>query len=257
MKNMSDKHVPNLIERFILNIRRHETPGYLKIYRILKTLNRLEFPMIRPLHALLYAERKIRISFVRWFFVKVYYEPLFKSQCVHVGKNFKILRGTIQGIPYLNGKLYIEIGDNVTLHSVITFSGSKVFDRPLLKIGNSSYLGSRVSISVANVVSIGDHCYIANDVIIRDNDGHPRDYMERRNNYPVRKEDVKPVKIGNDVWIGSNVIVLKGITIGDRAIVATGSVVTKDVASDSIVAGNPARLINIDDRSKPVDAPSV
>lgn len=257
MKTKTERHSPNLIDRFMLKIRRHETPAYLKLYTFLKTLNRMEFPLIRPFHSILYAERKMRISLFRWLFVKIYYEPIFKSQCVHVGRNFKILRGAIQGIPYLNGKLYIEIGDNVTLHSVITFSGSKVFERPTLRIGNSSYLGSRVSVYVANEVSIGDDCYIANDVIIRDNDGHPRDYMERRNNHPVCKEDVKPVKIGNDVWIGSNVIILKGVTIGDRAIVATGSVVTKDVASDSIVAGNPARMIIKDDRSKPVDAPSV
>lgn len=53
----------------------------------------------------------------------------------------------------------------------------------------------------------------------------------------------KPVRIGNDVWIGARVIVLAGLTIGDHAIVGAGSIVTRDVPKGAIVAGNPAKLI--------------
>jgi maltose O-acetyltransferase len=52
-----------------------------------------------------------------------------------------------------------------------------------------------------------------------------------------------PTKIGRDVWIGANAVVLGGVTIGDGAVVAAGSVVTKDVEPGAIVVGNPARLV--------------
>ncbi len=232
-----------LINRIILNIRRHETSFYTQLYVLLKALNRLELPLIRPLHSFLYNERKIRIGFFRWLGVKCYYEPLFKSQCVAVGRNFKIVRGVIQGIPYMTGKLYIEIGDNVTLHSVVTFAADKVYDHPMLKIGNNTYIGSRTNIAVAKEVTIGDNCFLADNIIIRDNDGHPLDYLQRRNNMPVREGDIKPVHIGNDVWIGSNVIISKGVTIGNRSIISNHSLVTHDVPPDTIVGGIPAKTI--------------
>ena len=58
---------------------------------------------------------------------------------------------------------------------------------------------------------------------------------------PVDKEDVLPVKIGNNVWIGSNCVILKGVVIGDNSIVSTHSVVTREVLSNCIYAGYPAR----------------
>ncbi|MEN6616248.1 MAG: acyltransferase [Syntrophorhabdus sp.] len=231
------------IGSFILKIRRRETPFYRRLYAILIKLNRLEFPFIRPLHALMYQERKVRILFFRWLSVKLYYEPLFKSQCVSVGRNFKIIRGALQGIPYMSGKLFIEIGDNVTLHSVITFAGNKVYDQPKLKIGNNTYIGARNNFAVAQEITIGNNCYFADDIIVRDNDGHPVDYLQRRANMPVSRHDVKPVRIGDDVWIGSNVTILKGVTIGDRAIVAAHSLVKSDVPPDTVVGGNPAKVI--------------
>ena len=96
---------------------------------------------------------------------------------------------------------------------------------------------------MAKEVLIGNNCYLADNIIIRDNDGHPVDYMQRRENQSVSKDDVKPVRVGDDVWIGSHSIILKGINIGDGAIVASGSVVSKDVEPFTIVGGNPAIVI--------------
>ena len=231
------------LHSFMLRIRRRETPFYSALYGFLKYLARLELPCIKPVHVLLYGERHVRLTFFRWLSVKVYYEPLFKSKCVRVGENFRIVRGKLQGIPYISGNLFIEIGDNVTLHSVITFAANKVFDRPTLSIGNNTYLGSRVSISVAKDVTIGNYCHLADDIIVRDNDGHPVDYRERRLNKPVQKQDVKPVRIGNDVWIGSKSVILKGVTIGDGAIIGSGSIVTRSIPKFTVAAGNPARVI--------------
>jgi len=231
------------VNRIILKIRRKETPFYSRVNRFLKAVMRLEMPLIRPVHGFLYRERLFRITAFRWLGVKLYYEPLFKSQCLRVGNNFRIVRGKLQGIPLILGKPLIEIGDDVTIHSVITFAAGKVFDEPIIRIGNNSYIGSRVSISVAKEVSIGDNCYIADNIIIRDNDGHPIDKKKRYEEQPVIEEDVKPVKIGGHVWIGSGSIILKGVQIHEGAIVGSGSVVTRDVPPFSIVAGNPAKVV--------------
>jgi maltose O-acetyltransferase len=56
-------------------------------------------------------------------------------------------------------------------------------------------------------------------------------------------EDVREVRIGNNVWIGSGAVILKGVTIGDRAVVGARAVITSDVPSDVVMAGNPARII--------------
>ena len=103
---------------FTLKIRRRETPFYARLYNLLKWITRIEVPCIKPVHAFLYRERMIRRTFFWWLGLKLYYEPLFKSQCVQVGKNFRIIRGNLQGIPYVAGKPCIEIGNNVTLHSI-------------------------------------------------------------------------------------------------------------------------------------------
>ncbi len=68
---------------------------------------------------------------------------------------------------------------------------------------------------------------------------HPRDPQVRRSGL----EFGRPVTIGADVWIGGGAILLPGITVGDGAVIGAGSVVTKDVARDAVVAGNPARAI--------------
>ena len=66
---------------------------------------------------------------------------------------------------------------------------------------------------------------------------HPLDAETRRSGL----ESARPIRIGNDVWIGGGAIVLPGVTIGDRSVIAAGSVVTRDVPADTLVAGNPAR----------------
>lgn len=67
---------------------------------------------------------------------------------------------------------------------------------------------------------------------------HPLDAVERRG-----KETARPIVIGDDVWIGGGAIVLAGVTVGDRSVIGAGSVVTRDVPSDVVVVGNPARVV--------------
>ncbi len=84
---------------------------------------------------------------------------------------------------------------------------------------------------------------IGGGVRIQDNDGHPLDPEARRRGEKVPESAIKPVVIGCNVWLGARATILKGVTIGDNAVVATGSVVTRDVAANTVVAGVPARAV--------------
>ena len=103
-----------------------------------------------------------------------------------------------------------------------------------LRLGGG-YISNDVRISCHDSINIGKNVAIAAEVIIRDSDNHEISY----NGY----EKTKPIVIGNHVWIGMRAMILKGVTIGDGAIIAAGSVVTKDVPANSLVGGVPAKII--------------
>ncbi len=100
---------------------------------------------------------------------------------------------------------------------------------------NGGFINEGVEITCASKITIGKDCAIARDVVIRDYDGHTIEQP----NYKIAKEIV----IGEHVWIGNRAMILKGVTIGDGAIIAAGSIVTKDVPAGTIVAGIPAKVI--------------
>ncbi len=116
-------------------------------------------------------------------------------------------------------------------------SDIRVFDNANLSIG-SGYLNGFVQIVCAKDIKIGENVAIARDVIIRDTDAHKIE--------DGKHEEKKEVVIGNHVWIGTRAIIMKGVHIGDGAIVAAGAIVTKDVPPNSIVAGVPAKVIKSD-----------
>jgi galactoside O-acetyltransferase len=119
-----------------------------------------------------------------------------------------------------------------------------------IRIGSRTFVG-RSTIICATGVTIGDDVLISWGCQIVDHDSHALIWVHRASDvqswYEGRKDWSKvptaPVVIGNRVWIGFNVLVLKGVHVGDGAVVAAGSVVTRDVPANSLVGGNPARII--------------
>lgn len=104
--------------------------------------------------------------------------------------------------------------------------------------GENLYINHNCTILDAAKVEFGD------DVFVGPNCGfytacHPIDYITRNKGL----EYAKSIKIGNNVWIGGNVVVLPGVTIGDNVVIGAGSVVNKDIQSDSVAVGNPCRVI--------------
>ena len=104
-----------------------------------------------------------------------------------------------------------------------------------IKLGKNTFVNYNCSFLDNGGIEIGDNTLIGPDCHILTSQ-HPIDYMERRQ--PV--ENSYRIRLGNDCWLGANVTVCPGVTIGDRVIVAAGSVVIRDVPSDMMVAGNPA-----------------
>jgi acetyltransferase-like isoleucine patch superfamily enzyme len=114
------------------------------------------------------------------------------------------------------------------------FSGATVGIQSGATLTLGSGFANRHSwISCGCEITIGEQVFIADQVIIRDWDGHTI----------VGRANKAPIRIGNHVWIGMRSIILKGVTIGDGAVVAAGAVVTKDVPGGSVVAGNPAKVV--------------
>lgn len=113
----------------------------------------------------------------------------------------------------------------------------RIFQGATLTIG-SGYMNAGAQIRCQNRISIGNNVAIARDVIVMDTDAHPLIYPDRHEIHSA-----KPVVIGNNVWVGTRAIILKGVTIGDGAVIAAGAVVVKDVPSRTLVAGVPATVI--------------
>ena len=140
----------------------------------------------------------------------------------------------------------LSVGEKSIVHARL------FYERPgaVIKIGARTYIGRSTIISSDGVI-VGDDVLISWDVTIVDHDSHPISFEDRRDDvlrwYEGNKDWTlvphEKVKIGNRVWIGFGATILKGVEIGEEAVVAAQSVVTKSVASREVVAGNPARLI--------------
>jgi maltose O-acetyltransferase len=109
----------------------------------------------------------------------------------------------------------------------------------VIRIGRHCALSNNVSIIAVESVEIGDDCLIGDLVSIMDSDFHGIAPDQRRTG-PIQ---TVPVKLGNNVWLGSRVIVQKGVTIGTNSIVAPNAVVTSSIPANAIAAGIPARVI--------------
>ncbi|TKT87649.1 acyltransferase [Dyadobacter frigoris] len=149
----------------------------------------------------------------------------------------------------LNDPTKIVVGDQTFVRGelhVFGYGGE-------ITIGNRCFIGEGSRIWSGNKISIGNDVLISHNVNIIDTNSHEMDHIERAEGfvhlinvgYPKGPVNINtaPIIIGNNVWINFNSIILKGVNIGDGAIIAAGSLVTKDVPAFTVVGGNPARVI--------------
>ncbi|MFY0253347.1 acyltransferase [Chitinophaga sp. 30R24] len=155
------------------------------------------------------------------------------------------------------GKKFLKVGKDSVLNCEVIFESGE----GKVVVGDRVFIGGGQIISRSKI-EFEDDIFVAWGGCIYDHDSHSLDYKERQNDLKQQLIDIrqgkgfiknknwsvvntKPIKICSNVWIGMNCLILKGVTIGEGAIIGAGSVVTKDVAPWTVVAGNPARLIKV------------
>lgn len=151
----------------------------------------------------------------------------------------------------------VILNENAELYGVIrSYNHGKVVIGKWAKLGFST-------INCVNSIEIGDDTAIADNVTIVDHNFHPINPQDRlfmrhtphgsKERQPMYSVNA-PIKIGKNVWIGSNVRICKGVTIGDNSVIGAGSTVTKSIPANCVAVGNPAKVVKerIDETTTPV-----
>jgi acetyltransferase-like isoleucine patch superfamily enzyme len=152
------------------------------------------------------------------------------------------------GFAFVGPGVKFEIGREATVHlgrwSWIGHGCKIRAHEGEVRIGAKTVLGQECTISSFQHVSIGRECIVADRVMLIDFD-HGVVEVDR----PIREQGIykRDVRVGNNVWMGYGACVLRGVTVGDNAIVGTSTVVTKDVPDNAVVAGVPAQLLRMRD----------
>jgi len=203
-------------------------------YRIFKDLNPSLIHTLR-LHLTVKGKRSLKNMFIVCNKARTY---IHKTAEINVSKGSFMWfnRGWVRKDPFRSLLIMRENSKLNVTGKVTICSGAKfsVNEDAELTIGRSTF-NSSVSLYCYKNIEIGDDCLIGENSIIRDSNGH-----EIVGNTTPEKE---PIKIGNRVWIGVNTIILKGVTIGDGAIIAAGSVINKDIPPGCLAGGVPAKVI--------------
>jgi acetyltransferase-like isoleucine patch superfamily enzyme len=144
----------------------------------------------------------------------------------------------------------VHIGDYVSCYAGCSFA---IGENGRCTVGDFTLLNGAL-IMAEELIEIGSYCLVSWNVGIADSDFHPLEpaqrlidaqalapFFENRPSRPTLK--TAPVKICDNVWIGMNAVILKGVMIGENSVVAAGSVVTKNVEPNTVVAGNPAVVV--------------
>ncbi len=170
---------------------------------------------------------------------------LFCTQRVRYPKNADI-KGRIR----LVNRGTVTIGDGCTINGKNKYNpiGCGNGCNMIAERGAEIVIGERLGMSNATIVSrcsvtIGDRVLIGGGVKIYDTDFHSLDHRYRGTPEDKAHAACRPVVIGDDVFIGADSFILKGVHVGDRAVIGCGSVVTKDVPADEVWVGNPARCV--------------
>lgn len=153
----------------------------------------------------------------------------YSKKFVEIGEGLKI-----KGWPIIHGKGKIYAGRNLRLHSAYNKVEIVIEKGGEIHFCDNVFINEGSKIICLKKINIGNNCMIGHQVFIIDTDYHGFD-----GNGVI----TEPIEIGNNVWIGARVMVLKGVNIGDNSIIGAGSLVNKNIPSNSIFAGNPAKFI--------------
>lgn len=164
--------------------------------------------------------------------------PMFLAKCAKFGERIACDR-----VPYITSCPRIELGSDIRISGQINIKGNSKRS-PVLRIGNGVFIAHNCSFGVAELVEIGDYTAIGGGTYIADTEGHSN-YNPQQPIWSVAAsdDDISPVIIEDNVQIGRNCMIMKGVRIGARSIIGAGSVLRSSVPPDSVVMGNPARVV--------------
>jgi len=224
-----------------LKIRRGETPFYRFMRSVVRGFLRSNLPQpgfLKPIFRTVYELHYAMIVIGRRFTVYFYKEPLFRARCTSAGKNLHIYGE----MPYVEGHAEIHLGDDITITGRLTIISGRFLEHPVLRVKDRVSLGNNCVLSVNQEIVIEEDVMISNDCRIFDSDGHPRDAVLRAQHAPLGPRDIRPVLVRRYAWIGNGVQILKGVTIGEGAIVGANSVVISNLPDYCVAIGNPAEV---------------
>jgi acetyltransferase-like isoleucine patch superfamily enzyme len=236
---MSDEFKRQVAELYH-QIAKSDTETARALRRLIKGVNTFSIPAPKALTRpalLAYLAARSGYSFGKRVFVV---QPLFSAYTTRCGKNLR----TGDQLHWVQGQGDIIVGDDVWIDGKCTFTfASSYAERPTLEIGDGTGIGNDTEFSIGKRITIGKHCIISGYTRFFDSNGHPSDPVERRALKPLPPDQVRPITLGDDVWIGKGCIIFPGVRIGEGAIVSGGSVVRRHVPPYAVVAGNPAQLV--------------
>lgn len=161
---------------------------------------------------------------------------LYKALGLKLGKRNRFENGRIRRVTQ------IELGQhNAFTSGYMLWPEDAPFKGTRIKIGNYNYFNRNVMIDACGSIEIGDNNMFGPDIYITDSN-HSYNGQASPKELPMQKGKVM---IGNNCWLGAKVVILKDVVLGDNCIVGAGAVVTKSFPSGSVIAGVPAKIINI------------
>ena len=182
------------------------------------------------------------------------YKIVLKLMNIKYGKNLNL-----KGIPLIYNKrnAILSIGDNCIIKSSFLSNLVGLYSRTIIVTrteGAKISIGNNVGISGATIyarkeITIGDNTNIGGNVKILDNDFHPLE-VEARLKDDKDKIGTAPIRIGKNCFVGCNALILKGTQLGDNCVVGAGAVVCGKFEANSVIAGNPAKVIRMLDEEK-------
>lgn len=143
----------------------------------------------------------------------------------------------IVGWPDLSNDGRLVVGRHVTILSQLHKVSLGVYPGATLVLGDHVFINNGTIISAKERVELGEGCALGYHVLVMDSDQHPV--------VPGEPAKCAPVILGRHVWVGSKATLLRGVQVGDHAVIAAGAVVTKDVPAYAVVAGVPARVVRM------------
>lgn len=195
----------------------------------------------------------LSINGLRIKYYRLYNKLYFRFKKIRFGKDLQVYNKV-----YITGaRGNIQIGEHFCFTSgdgvnplCRNVRGSIHTDLPTSQILIGNHVGiSSACLWVRERLTIGNHVNIGGNCVIMDTDVHQIDYLARRGEKAYHADDAEtgvqsaPIVIEDDVWIGTNCTILKGVTIGTKSVIGAGSVVTKSIPANSIAAGVPCKVL--------------